>query len=97
MKMVYKKQYDHFDVYKRISTKEEQYFTHEMLEFLGHKEVSILDGGAYRGEILSDITRHNISTKNIYLVEVNQNNFQMMKKCRIFQEEGITNSKRSMG
>ncbi len=79
MKMVYAKQYNHFDVYRQICTKEEQYFTQDMLAYFGDRKVSILDGGAYRGELLSDIVRHNIRVEEIFLVEVNGKNYKELQ------------------
>ena len=80
MKFVYKNNYTHFDVYRSIASKEEQYFTKQVLKFLGGKSVSLIDAGAYHGEIISDIIRHRICIKNLYLVEADADNFKTMKK-----------------
>lgn len=80
MKMVYKNQYEKFDVYRDICTSEEQYFTKEMMSYLDGKEVSIFDGGAYWGEIISDIKRLDIRMKELFLVEINDSNIKVLKK-----------------
>lgn len=75
MKKVYKEQYTRFDVYKDIMTREEQYFTADVISFLSGRRADIVDGGAFQGEIINDLCSNGINFGNLYLFEVNKENY----------------------
>lgn len=78
MKKVYFEHYTGFDIYNDICSDEPQYFTKQVVSILKNRNNSILDGGAYHGEILSDLIRFGIPVKKLTLFEVEQKNYNKM-------------------
>lgn len=63
-----------------ISTVEEQYFIKEVCEYLGNNEISVVDAGAYEGELIRAILENHLNVKEWYCFETNTENYQILKK-----------------
>ena len=62
-----------------ICTTEESYFIHEVKEYFGNREISLIDAGAYEGELLRAIHASGIKVKNWYCFELEKSNFKRLK------------------
>lgn len=63
-----------------ISTEQEQYFIKEVLEYFGNHEISIVDAGAYEGELIRAIDELNINVKKWFCFETNAQNYEQLLK-----------------
>lgn len=80
MKKVYFEQYTGLDIYDDICTGEAQYFTDKVVSILRKEKNSILDAGAFHGEILSDLLRFEIPLEKLALFEVDAENFKRVQE-----------------
>lgn len=60
-----------------ICTEEEQYFIPEVLSAI-HSPVSIIDGGAYRGELLQTLKNNNVNFEKWYCFEADAENYESL-------------------
>lgn len=63
-----------------ICTEEEQYFIKEVLDSIRNKELTIIDVGAYEGELLRVLKEKNIKIKKWYCFEPDNSSFNQLKK-----------------
>lgn len=62
-----------------VCTTEESYFTREVKEHFGNREITLVDAGAYEGELLRAITASGLKVKNWYCFELERNNFGRLR------------------
>lgn len=62
-----------------ISTEEEQYFIKEVKNYFGEKKISIIDAGAYEGELIRAILDLNLNVNKWYCFETNKDNYKQMQ------------------
>lgn len=63
-----------------ICTIEESYFIKEVKAYFNDKSFSLLDAGAYEGELLRAIEKTDLKIKNWYCFELEKNNYECLKK-----------------
>lgn len=61
-----------------VSSAEEQYFIKEVLEYFGERAFSIIDAGAYEGELIRAISELNLNVKEWYCFETNKENYEKL-------------------
>lgn len=66
------------DYISKISSSEEQYFIKQVLEYFGEKEISLVDAGAYEGELSRAILELNLNIQKWYCFETNKDNYEQM-------------------
>lgn len=63
-----------------ISTMEEQYFIKEVLDFFSDRAFTIVDAGAYEGELIRAIYDLKLNVKEWFCFETNKENYQQLMK-----------------
>ena len=63
-----------------ISTVEEQYFIKEVREYFKDKAFSIVDAGAYEGDLVRAILDMNLNVKEWFCFETNKKNYEQLVK-----------------
>ena len=76
MKRVYFDKYVGLDVYEGICTCEPQYFTEKIVSILRKRKNNIVDGGAFQGELLSDLLHYEIPIEELVLFEADTENYK---------------------
>lgn len=76
MKRVYFDKYVGLDVYEEICSCEPQYFTEKIVSTLRKRKNNILDGGAFQGELLSDLLHYKIPIEELVLFEADTENYK---------------------
>lgn len=61
-----------------ICSTEEQYFIPEVLEYFKGKKFTILDAGAYEGELIRAILDKDLDVREWYCFELSKNNYQIL-------------------
>lgn len=62
-----------------ICTEEECYFTKEVREYFKDREISLIDAGAYEGELLRAIISSGLNVKDWYCFELEKMNFDKLR------------------
>lgn len=62
-----------------ICTEEESYFIKEVKQYLKNRDITLVDAGAYEGELLRAIIASGLKVRNWYCFEVERNNFERLR------------------